>query len=131
MRLTEVTADKAAEWFNRPDFRPWYGGNGAISLPDTGVYYASPDGVVAFLPYGGLVWEMHVAAASQGVALGKAGIAKHREAYGGPIIARIPCFNYRARHGAVQGGGRFMGEIQNAVVYDGHAFALRYYTWDS
>lgn len=131
MTVSQASAAEASDWFNQPRFRPAYGGEGRITLPNDGLYLWDSRGMSALLPVGGRMWDIHVAADADGIGLGRDSVKWFRENVDGVLIARIPSWNAKARRAAVAAGGRFMGEIQNAVVYDGHAFALRYYTWDS
>lgn len=132
MRLEPKTAAEANELFNRPQFRPWYGGNGEICFPEDGPQFIGCDeGIVVFLPMGDRLWEMHIASGAYGVQLGMEAIKWLRDTHGGVVIAHIPAFNLRARHGAIQAGARFVGEIRQAIVLDTKVFALRVYAWDS
>ena len=131
MTVSPASAAEASAWFNQPRFRPAYGGSGAISLPDTGAYVWDSRGMVAFLPTGGRMWDIHVAAHTDGIGLSRDAIKWFGENVDGVLCARIPSWNVKARRAAIVAGARFVGEIKNAVVYDGHPYALRYYTWDS
>lgn len=131
MTVSQATAKEASAWFNQPRFRPAYGGAGRIALPDEGLYLWDSRGMAALLPVGGRMWDIHVAADADGIGLGRASVRWFRENVDGVLCARIPDWNLKARRAAIAAGGRFVGEIQNAVVYDGHPYALRYYAWDS
>lgn len=132
MTLEPKTAAEANDLFNRPQFRPWYGGEGEIQFPDEGHQFIGCDeGIAVFVPMGDRLWEMHIASGAFGVQLGAAAVRWLRETHGGVVIANIPAFNLRARHGAIQAGARFVGEIRQAVVLGTKVFALRVYAWDS
>jgi len=131
LTISQATAKEASAWFNQPRFRPAYGGSEPISFPDMGLYLWDSRGMAAFLPMGGRMWDIHVAAQSEGIALGRDAIAWFRDRVDGVIVAHIPDWNVKARRAAIAAGGRFVGEIKGAAVYDGRPYALRYYTWDS